>query len=596
MWNVIGRTWILILTLTLFSGPLMSWAADDIRLEATVNSTTVSLEDVIEFKLTVYNSKDNIDPVQLPLIDGFDARFVGPATRYMIINGVSSSERSLIYNLFPSKAGRFQLPSVSMTIEGKVYQTSPIDIDVVEKSQGAALADAAEADLQQSINDKVFMTAALEPKEVYVGQKTPLVMKVFVNGLSLQLAGTPYLKPDGFTADSTANMQKSREVLNGISYDSLRFDTNIYPSRPGMLKVGPFTAQGELIYRVRESNDIFGDFFGRTQSRPITLTAPAVEIKVLPLPEEGRPADFSGAVGNYDFKVSVTPLSVKVGDPLTVKMTISKEGSFKRLTFPKIGDSRFKTYEPQIKEEENAAFLEQVIIPTSKEVNQIPAVSFSYFDPLDKTYKMITQGPFNIEVTEVSSQDEFKAYGFIDKSGSQEQKTAALNFQGLGGFLMRGIGQITEVFKNIFFWIALVAVVLLIVAWRVFNIFRQRLKDDERFARQWKADARAKEHLNKAKGLLNAQGAKDFYASLYKALNDYLADKVHLPAASLTWPVIEAVLKERLADEAKTENLQKLFERCDMVRFASVDVSLEERARDLSFAEDILNYLSKILK
>lgn len=592
MWNVIGRSWVLVLLLIVAMVPLTALAGD-VRLEATVNATRISLEDMLELRLTVYDSKDALDPVQLPLIDGFDARYVGPATRYMIINGVSSSERSLIYNLFPSKTGRLTIPAISLTIEGRVYQTEPIDIEVVDAPKGASLADAQEADLQQGISDKVFMSASIDPREFYVGERTPLVMKVFVNGLSLQLAGTPYLKPDGFSADTTANMQKSREVLNGISYDSLRFDTNIYPSRPGMLKVGPFTAQGELVYRVKESNDIFGDFFGRTQTRPITLTAPAVEIKVLPLPQEGRPLDFSGAVGRYDFKASVSPLAVKVGDPLTVKMQITGEGSFKKLSFPKIEEGNFKTYEAQIKENENGAFLEQVIIPTAKSTAEIPSLSFSYFDPVAKAYKTLTQGPFKIEVTDSEGKDEFKAYGFVDKSGAQEQQASSFM---ASGFLKESLKKAGALFRNIYVWIVLIVLVIAIAAWRISGYFKERLNNDDRFARQWRAQSRAKESMKKARDLLRAQRSKEFYACIYKTLNDYLADKMHLPSASLTWPLIDELLKKHAVEQAKAGQLKALFERCDMVRFASSDPAFEQKEQDLALTEDILNYLSKILK
>jgi len=596
MWNVIGNLLSVMLLAWMSFCPLKAWA-EDVSFEATVNENKIGLQDMIELTLTVHGSKSDLKPITLPLMDGFDARFVGPATRYMIVNGVSSSERSFVYNLFPSKIGHFQIPALEMSVEGKVYHSSPIDIDVVDKVvDSGASADAQEANTQQGIEDKVFMRSSILPKEVYVGEKTPLEMKVFVNGLSMQLAGAPYVAPDGFAADTTANMIRSREVLNGINYDSLRFNTNIYPLRSGVLKVGPFTAQGELIYRAKESNDLFGDFFARTQSRPITLNAAPVSVNVLPLPLEGQPVHFDGAVGQYDFKASVGPLTVKVGDPLTLHMSITGNGRFKNLKFPVLNSPDFKTYDPQVKDDENGITLEQVIIPTSKDITQIPALAFSYFDPREKKYKTITQGPFPVKVIAPAANDEFKAYGFVDKSKSASDKPVIVKFDGINHLIQWVLNRVLSLLKNLFFWIALVVIVMGWLGFYWWGAFQERLQKDEKFARQWKADAKAKELMKNTKMQLEQKSSKGFYGSLYKTLNDYLADKMHLPVASLTWDIIETALKVRSVDGQKLQLMKELMERCDLVRFASATISQEQMSQDFASLEDLMNYLPKIFK
>src|SRR5208283_4287363 len=120
----------------LMAASRMVWA-DTVSFEATVNSSKISLSEVMQLTLTVTGVKDNLDPISLPVIDGFTAKYLGPSTSVSIVNGVYHSERSFIYNLFPNKVGKFQIPAISATISGQTYTTKPIDVEVFENSAQA---------------------------------------------------------------------------------------------------------------------------------------------------------------------------------------------------------------------------------------------------------------------------------------------------------------------------------------------------------------------------------------------------------------------------------------------------------------------------
>jgi len=132
------KKFILILFM-LMAASSMAWA-DAISFEATVNSPRISLEDVMQLTLTVTGVNDNLDPVSLPVINGFSAKYLGPSTSVSIVNGDYHSERSFIYDLFPNKVGRFQIPPISATFSGQTYSTKPIDVEVFQDSTQAAQA------------------------------------------------------------------------------------------------------------------------------------------------------------------------------------------------------------------------------------------------------------------------------------------------------------------------------------------------------------------------------------------------------------------------------------------------------------------------
>ena len=131
--------------------------ADAITFEATVNSPRVSMEEVLQLTLTFTGVNQNLDPINLPVVDGFTAKYLGPSTSVSIVNGNSEShsEKSFIYNLFPNKIGRFQIPPITATIAGQTYTTKPIDVDVFgSTSQAQSFQSAADRPSSSSHSGK----------------------------------------------------------------------------------------------------------------------------------------------------------------------------------------------------------------------------------------------------------------------------------------------------------------------------------------------------------------------------------------------------------------------------------------------------------
>ena len=141
----------------------------------------------------------------------------------------------------------------------------------------------------------------------------------------------------------------------------------------------------------------------RYERYPVELKSDEAQLTLLPLPQEGRPEDFSGAVGDYQFIYSAGPKKVKVGDPVTLRMEINGTGNFNTVIIPKLENTEgFRVYEPQIKTESGKKTFRQVLIPESDKVYQTPKAIFTYFDPEKKIYKTITQEPTPLQVEKVA--------------------------------------------------------------------------------------------------------------------------------------------------------------------------------------------------
>ena len=593
----------------LMAASRMVWA-DTVSFEATVNSSKISLSEVMQLTLTVTGVKDNLDPISLPVIDGFSAKYLGPSTSVSIVNGDYHSERSFIYNLFPNKVGHFQIPSISATIAGQTYVTQPIDIEVVENSAGLQASGGPQGQNQapsvESLKDKILIMVAVDQTQVYLNQRIPMSIKLLVNDVPMRdIQFPPQFEKNGFTVDDFQKPQQYSQVVNGIKYDVVEFKTNITPHHLGDVPIGPVQIAGNIIYKSGRNNpfnqdnnffgtDIFNNFFDAYATRPVTITSPVIRLHVSPLPQEGCPQDFSGAVGQFDFQASVSPSHVKAGDPLTLKMDLKGSGNFKSAQMPVFHGERFKTYDPQIKDGVDEKTAEQVIIPITAKIRQVPALRFSYFDPSIKDYRTVTQGPFAVQVVAPGPDQEFKAIGFSDISREPSNLVGRpLSFGKIFNKIHRGVKKLCG---SMAFWISLGFILLAGVSYFLWRRFQDRLESDPAFARRLKAFKEARLALNQAQEYIQTGKTKDFYALLSKVLRDYLANKWHQSSASLSVEEILRQLKSVPIDETHMAQVKTILNTSDLVCFAGASRDTNQMQSDLSLIQKLLNYLQQHLK
>jgi len=594
----------------LISTSSVLWA-DAVSFEATVNSSRISLDEALQLTLTFTGINDNLDPVSLPTLDGFTAKYLGPSTSVSIVNGNYHSERSFIYNLFPNKVGRFQVPAITATIAGQTYTTKPIDVEVfADSAQAQAQAPGGQPDQGQAPNadnlkDKVLIMVSVDNTAVYLNQRVHLTIKLLVNDVPIRDIQYPQFERSGFLVDDFEKPQQSSQVVNGIRYDTVEFNTDIYPNRLGDLPLGPVQIQGNVVYRTGQNNpfgqdnnvfgsDVFNNFFDSYATRPITVTSQPIQLHVSSLAEDNRPNDFSNAIGQFDFQASVSPLQVKVGDPLTLKMDIKGSGNFKGFKMPEFHAVGFKSYAPQIKDTEGEKTAEEVIIPTSAAIKEVPILSFSYFDPSIKDYRTITQGPFAIQVTAPSPDQEFKAVGFVDVS--RESSAAMANQFSFGKTIHKAQKSLNKLFNSIRFWIVFGILLVVGILYFFWQRFQERLENDPAFARRLKAVREARQALSGAEEFIKTGKSKDFYALLSKVLRDYLANKWHRSSAALSVEEIVNQLKRSKLDEILIAQVKAMLEEADLVCFAGANRDGSQMRLDLTQAQDLIANLEKFLK
>ena len=296
--------------------------AADSTFNASVDKTTVALDDIVQYTLTISgNSAGSAPNPELPNFSNLSVVSQSQSSNYSIINGQMSSSKSFTYALQPEKTGQAHIGPASITISGKKYTTDPINITVTKaegkKTQSQSQrppgpwdnfdeffnAHSARLRQPQMVKDPVKVELKASQTTVYVNQQ---ILLTFTFYRRVNLFQSPsYAPPDttGFWAVNLPTEKNLREVtLNGIKYVAQDFKTALFPTTAGNFTIGPAT----LLVQT--------DPFSAAQ----TIKTEPLKIKVLPLPKDGKPDNFSGTVGDYQIDVSLKKNEIERGQPVQI--------------------------------------------------------------------------------------------------------------------------------------------------------------------------------------------------------------------------------------------------------------------------------------
>ena len=583
--------------------------AKDVNFEVTIDKNKVSLGSSLKLNLTFHGIQDVSAP-ELPDIDGFNWRYLGPSTRMSIVNGKVSSSITHMYTLVPLKVGTFQIPSFSVQYKDEAYTSDPIPIEVVQGpvSQPLQGQQSPSQDSAQDLEDRIFLVMQVDKERSYVNEIIPLTIKLYINNLAIRDIQYPEFAHDGFSVDKFTEPKQYREVLNGISHDVIEFNTVVFGMRPGELRLGPAELKCNLIVkkesrrRPRSSffdddffgSDIFDDFFGRYETYPLSLRSIDIPVTIVGLPEEGKPDDFNGSLGNYRFSLEAEPREVKLGDPITLKMIVSGEGNFKTVNPPAINfKDDFKIYDPEVKQDQKTKLFEQVIIPKNDKINEIPEISFSFFDSRSGKYKKITKGPIPIKVNPLPKGEELKVFEISEGTDAFRKREILgrdiIYIKDTPGRLKRK-GEI--LCKNRLFIAVQFIPLLLIIFVLVFQRRKERLETDISYARRLRAPRKAKKNLLKVRWLVDSKQPDKFFDAVFKMLQEYLGDKFHLATRGITSDVAEE-LGSRNIDKGIIDRLKECFNNCDRARYAPSSITKDQIHKTFKLLEEIIDGLER---
>lgn len=406
---------LLALVAGLVVGPLgkASRAADP-SLSARISPQTIRVGESAELIVTVSGASMAGAP-SIPRIDKLEIENRGQTMSMRIVDGDLTTENTYTFVLRPAQAGRFDIPALELVTGATVLRSEPVRLEVLPRSAPAPRAGRGEAPALARME-----IHGLPSRDLYVGEVVPIEVRLFVKeGVLATQATRPGLRGSDFTLATPSEdppAQQRVRLSDGV-YTRLDFVGALSPIRPGeagleatidlTLKVPASQAR-----RARGTQPFFGSLFGPPMvERKLEVASPERRISVRALPDEGRPADFSGAIGRFSFARDAAPMRVAIGDPITLRVTATGEGNFDRILIPGFeGSGNWKTYpatqsfvSPDGLGLAGTKTFEEAILPMEESLAEIPARTLSYFDPDKGRYVGIDLPAIPIEVVGVGA-------------------------------------------------------------------------------------------------------------------------------------------------------------------------------------------------
>ncbi len=381
--------------------------AMDVTLD--IEPQVLQLGEAAVARITLHDAP-NAPPPRLPALSGFNIDSLGREQSYSIVNGKQSSQVSYTFRLTPLAAGDFQIGPFQYDTGSGLINIPAVALQVLARGEPAAGGSA------QNWDDLMFAAVTVNSPTIYAHQAFDLVLSLYTQpGLNLDRnISLSNFDTTGLTLSPFEELPPSRESVSGKLYEVRRFRTRALAIASGNFALSPNLQVNLIVQDGNRSrrNDPFADsffqgFFSRVETRPQTVECRPFTLQIHELPSDGRPPSFSGAVGQYSFDVTAAPLQLKVGDPITLTLRIQGRGNMDAISAPIVTvPDNFRSYDARLIEQQPNAGLkvfEQVLIPRDGSASEIPAVSFSYFDPTRERYETIVRGPFPLALSATAS-------------------------------------------------------------------------------------------------------------------------------------------------------------------------------------------------
>ncbi len=547
-----------------------------------------------------FSANADIEEFQAPSFEGFQV-LSGPNrsqnSSISFVNGKVSQNVniSFSYILLAQTKGNYTIAPAHCKIDGNEYVTKSQNIEVIEgnkSSSAAANTSSTESpDIIKVDDEQLFIEVFIDKKKVYQGEQILLTHKIFtlvpVSNLSVdKLSSYP-----GFWSinllDNNQQLKQYNQQVNGKDYivADLKREA-LFAQKTGILEIPPMelscVAKIPNNKKRTQSNDPFFDsffndpFFNNAyQSIEKKLNSKRISVEVLPLPTQGKPVDFSGAVGEFNISSNIDRANLKTNEAVTVKYTVNGTGNIDLIPDLKVQfPADFEVYDPKIStntQKSNSGvsgykIFEYTLIPRSAGTYEIPSASFNFFNPKSKRFEFKTSDSYQIQVEKgnlsSSTNMTFAGENKEDIRYIGEDIRYLISYP----YKLQLIGN--HFFASMLFYVLLllplVLVLLIVIIWRK----EIKKRSNEGLMKNKQATKMAKKRLKKAKDFLKEGNDQDFYVEFSQALWGYIADKFNIRLSVLSVETVHDYLVVKKVSEELISEFTETLNDCEFARFA----------------------------
>ena len=547
---------LLLLSLVFFKLPCA--ASEAVSVSMQLDRTEATLADSIRMVISVAGARESDSKPSVHGLETFHVTGGGTSSRLEIINGQVNAGIDFTYFIQPKKTGTFQIGPAEITVDGKVVRSNKETLKIAEPSRTSG-----------ALQGPLFLTATVSPKEIYVEEQTIYTLKLFrqtrVSDISLDLPEEEHL-----FLKQLGKPLEYKSVHNGQSYQVLEVRYALAGSSEGDYTIGPSSMHFTVYQpRTRSRRSPFDDpFFSFSTGRPMTLSSESAHVKVLPLPAQGRPADFSGLVGTFQLESALKPTEIRAGESATLTVFLRGRGNVHRipdLEMPEVDHTKVYADQPVLEVETDqqgirgSKTMKWALVPEEEGLYHIPPLTVSFFDTKSRQYRSIGTAPFSFSVLPGQEKEVQVTRDSVAGQGAEGPAKKAV--KELGRDILPVHTSVTDLEpalgagpQGLRLWVLLAAPFLL---YGVAFCGKKMRKDSD------KASALAK--TKKAAGLLikKCGDGKLSSSDLSEAIRGYLNDRLGLSLGSLTPGEAFDILQSRGVSPARAGRLQAFLQRLE---------------------------------
>lgn len=571
-------------------------AQSQVTFKTTVSKEQLGLNERLRIEFSI--DRQGGDDFTPPDFVNFKV-LAGPSqsSSFSSINGKTSYKLTYSYVIQPISKGTFTIPSASITYDGEVIKSNTVRVTVTD----AVAIPKDPNDPRYIAQENIHLVAEISNVRPFVGESISVTYKLYVNTNKVNVQNYRESSSPSFGGFWNQNI----ELRRGAGAQNGTYGGK--PYRYVVLKKAvliPHTA-GELELDPLEMEITAGvpmgqrDFFGNLLMNDVnmTVTSGRKTIRVKSLPEENKPLDFTGAVGDFSFSVTPSKTDLKANESSQIKVELAGEGNLKLVKLPGIETPNgLEVYEPEHKEKittnlsgmKGSVYDQYAVVPQFRGKFIIPAVSFSYFNPKTEKYVSVNTEPIVLNAIQGAQLPDDGA-AVIAKRAVEGNESDIRYIQTRSTFVSSEEGN--DFFGSGLFYLLMISP-LLSIPLGIFIGKKKRERDmDVVGNKRRKADRLAKKYLSQAKKELGKK--EDFYVALEKALHNYLKAKLHIETSEISKEKIAGILRDRSVDDGRITDFITVLDNCDYARYTpSTDVMMKQ---EYDKAREVIANLDKQL-
>lgn len=391
------------------------------EVEAGLSESRARVGEPVQLMVTVRGAR-GADVPETIAVKGLQITLAGRSTQFEMRNFKMSSTLTYTYLVVPETEGEFTIPPLDVKVGDKSFRTPPMKLAVsgsrgMPSQQMPQMPQVPGLPQRQPMpadepppsfedGNPFFAELILSKKKAFVGEVVPVEIRFYFDSrIGGQVGERPSFGGEGFTVQKFTNPVKRDQIVNEKDYTVFSFQSAITAVKTGTLEIpeASLDARLQLPGKTPQGFDSFFNNFPQgmfADNRDVTLKTKPMQLEVLPLPKEGRPEDFSGAVGKFTMDVSVSPKKASGGEPVTLKVAVAGQGNFEGMGAPVLtGDEGWRSYPPsdQFHATDAVGFTGEKTyefpLIARQDQTRTPGVRFSFFDPSTEKFVILTGEP-----------------------------------------------------------------------------------------------------------------------------------------------------------------------------------------------------------